>query len=131
MLKLVVTASGTQRHHRSAGQRAARPQAALVVTLAQAAAAAPELLDLKIADGMAGIREFNAKPLKELLARQGRGGHFTGTRVTRARRLWVNPCHTGHRNRAWHMHASRYFDTMTLTDCKISKGNSRPHELVA
>jgi hypothetical protein len=46
----------------------------------------------------------------------------TPARVTAARRLFVSLCHIGHRIGAWHMHASPYFDTMTLTDCKISKG---------
>ena len=77
----------------------------------------PELLDLKIPHGMAGIREFDAKPLEQLLARQGRGGHLTG-----AGRLCVSPRHMGHRTGDWDMLASPDFDTMPLTDCKISKG---------
>src|SRR5262249_28549554 len=103
IVRLVVTASGTQPmadktaryreihseiakgHHCGAGKRAAWPQGTRVVALTQAAAAAPELFDLIIPHGMAGIREFDAKPVEKLLARQRRRSHLNRSSQLRVR----------------------------------------------
>ncbi len=78
-------------HHCGAGKRAAWPQGALVVALTQAAAAPPQPLDLIIPYGMAGIREFDAKPVEKLLARQRRRSH-----LNRSGELRVRPFHIRH-----------------------------------